>query len=121
IGEAPLPTVRPAGWRAQLEVVARLQWSIYRRHPWLARVISMTRPSLLPNGMAHTEWALRAVDSHGLDTNTMLHIAVALFGYVRGSAMNLDMQTEAEQETGLTDEQWMESQDAAFNKVFASG
>jgi AcrR family transcriptional regulator len=121
LGERPLPTTRAAGWREQLELVARLQWSLYREHPWMVRVISLTRPNLMPNGMAHTEWALRAVDSLGLDTNTMLHVAVALFGFVRGSAMTLDMQAEAEQETGLTDEQWIESQDAAFTRLFASG
>jgi DNA-binding transcriptional regulator YhcF (GntR family) len=121
LGETPLPNRRPAGWREQLEFVARLQWLLYRRHPWMVRVISLTRPSLMPNGMAHTEWALHAVDSLGLDTNTMLHVAVALFGFVRGSAMTLDMQAEAEQESGLTDEQWIESQDAAFTRLFASG
>jgi DNA-binding transcriptional regulator YhcF (GntR family) len=121
LGEALLPTRRPAGWQEQLALVARLQWSLYREHPWMVRVISLTRPGLMPNGMAHTEWALRAVDGLGLDTNTMLHVAVALFGFVRGSAMTLDMQAEAEQETGLTDEQWIDSQDAAFNRLFASG
>ncbi len=105
--ETPLPANRPAGWRPQLELVARLQCVIYRRHAWLARVISMTRPDVLPNGMTHSEWALRAVAGLNLDPNTMLHVAVRLFGYVRGSAMNLEMEAEAEQETGMTDEEWV--------------
>src|SRR6266700_1658710 len=64
LGEDRLPAPPPPGWRAQLELSARLQWTLYRRHPWVPHVISMTRPQLLPNGVAHTEWALRAL--HGL-------------------------------------------------------
>jgi DNA-binding transcriptional regulator YhcF (GntR family) len=121
MAQPPRPRTRPPGWRAQLEVVARVQWAMYRRHPWMARVISMTRPNLSPNGMAHTEWALSAVDGHGLDPNTVLHLAVTLFGYVRGCAMNVEMQTEAEQDSGLTDEEWIESQGANFARFLASG
>jgi hypothetical protein len=102
-------------------VVARVQWDMYRRHPWMARVISMTRPNLSPNGMAHTEWALSAVEGYGLDPNTMLHLAATLFGYVRGCAMNVELQSEAEQDSGLTDDEWIESQGANFARVLASG
>jgi AcrR family transcriptional regulator len=123
LGQVRFPETRPPGWRAQLELVARLQWAGYRRHPWLARVVSMTRPTVLPNGMLHTEWALAAVAGldPGLDPNTMLHMAVNLFAYVRGSAMNVEMELESEQDTGLTDEQWLESQSAPFARVLASG
>ena len=37
-GTQPLPEPGPAGWRAKLELAAQLQWSIYRRHPWLPPV-----------------------------------------------------------------------------------
>jgi len=123
MGEIQFPEIRPPGWRAQLELVARLQWAGYRRHPWLARIISMTRPAVMPHGMRHTEWALSAVAGFdpGLDANTMLHVAVNLFAYVRGSAMNLEMELESEQDTGLTDEQWLEAQAAQFDRVLVSG
>jgi hypothetical protein len=80
----------------------------------------MTRPTVLPNGMLHTEWALSAMDGLGLDPNMMLHAAVNLFAYVRGSAMNVEMELESEQDTGLTDDQWLESQGAQFARVLAS-
>src|ERR671936_533271 len=94
LGEVRFPETRPPGWRAQLELLARLQWAGYRQHPWLARIISMTRPAVLPNGMLHTEWAVSAVAGFypGLDPNTILHMAVNLFAYVRGSAMNVEME-----------------------------
>ncbi|MGE6738201.1 GntR family transcriptional regulator, partial [Streptomyces sp. NPDC059900] len=51
-----LPDDGPLGWRAKLELVARQQWRLCRRHLWLPRVVSFTRPALVPNMMAHTEW-----------------------------------------------------------------
>lgn len=120
LGEVQFPEPRPSGWRAQLELVARLQWAGYQRHPWLARTISMTRPTVLPNGMLHTEWGLSALDGRGLDPNTMLHVVVNLFAYVRGSATTVEMELESEQHTGLTDEQWLETQGAQFARVLGS-
>jgi len=119
--EDELPEPAPPGWRARLELVARLQWAIHRRHPWLVQVMSLTRPRPAPNAMAHTEWALRAVDGLGLDPVTMLYIHITTFGYVRGMAVNFELEAEAEQDTGITDEQWMESQGSALTTILASG
>lgn len=121
IGELHLPDPPPRGWRAQLEVAARLQWAGYKRHPWLPPVISLTRPQVLPNGIKHTEWSLRAVDGLGLDPNTRLHVAVTLFGFVRGTAVNLEPEAEAAQDTGLDNEQWMDSQEAAMAALLKTG
>jgi AcrR family transcriptional regulator len=121
IGELHLPDPPPRGWRAQLDVAARLQWAGYKRHPWLPPVISLTRPQVLPNGIKHTEWSLRAVDGLGLDANTRLHVAVTLFGFVRGTAVNLEPEAEAAQDTGLDNEQWMDSQEAAMAELLKTG
>jgi len=121
IGEMHFPDPPPRGWRAQLEVAARLQWAGYKRHPWLPPVLSMTRPQLLPNGVQHTEWSLRAVDGLGLDANTRLHVALTLFSFVRGTAVNLEPEAEAALDTGLDNEQWMESQEAAMAELLKSG
>jgi DNA-binding transcriptional regulator YhcF (GntR family) len=120
LGEERLPEP-PPGWRAQLELSARLQWRLYRRHPWMPHVISMTRPQLLPNGVDHTEWALRALHGLGLPPNEVLHAAVTLLGYVRATALNLEWEAQAREETGVTDEEWMEAQDPAMGELLATG
>jgi AcrR family transcriptional regulator len=84
--EIPLPAQPPPGWRAQLEVSLRLQWRLHRRHPWLSQAIPLTRPEFVRNGMAHTEWILRAIDGLGLTPTAMLHASVSLAGFVRGVA-----------------------------------
>ncbi|MEU8265456.1 TetR/AcrR family transcriptional regulator C-terminal domain-containing protein [Micromonospora sp. NPDC048999] len=120
MAEVPLPAVPPVGWRARLELLARAQWAIYRRHRWLPHVISMTRPQPLPNGVAHTEWAVRATAGRGLDGQLRWQAAVTLMAYVRGIATSLEAQAHAEQDTGLTDEQWMETHEVMFQEIFTS-
>ena len=119
--EAALPDPPPPGWRARLELIARLQWAIHRRHPWLVQVMSLTRPEPAPNAMAHTEWALRAMDGLGLDAVTMLYVHITTFSYVRGIAVNFELEAEAEQQSGITDEQWLESQGSTMAAILASG
>jgi DNA-binding transcriptional regulator YhcF (GntR family) len=119
----PPPGLSPEqdGWRACVEALARLQWAMYRQHMWLAQAVSFTRPLLAPHAMAHTEWTMRALDGHGLDPNTLFRAAVMVANHVRGTAVNLEDEAQAEQETGLTDTEWMQAQQDRFATVLASG
>ncbi|MFF3597020.1 TetR/AcrR family transcriptional regulator C-terminal domain-containing protein [Kitasatospora indigofera] len=119
-GEAAYPAVPPEGWRAQLELGARTLWSLFRRHPWLAQLGSLTRPLLLPNLMVHAEWALRALDGRGLDARAMLDVHVLLYGYVEGIAANLEREAQAEAATGLSEDEWMDRQAPAFRAITSS-
>lgn len=84
-------------------------------------MISITRPQLLPSGMAHTDWGLRALDGLGLELDTMLQLYLSLVAFVRGLAVELESEAEAEAETGLTSDEWMQSQDAEMGRVLAAG
>lgn len=119
--ECPPPEDAPPGWRARFELMARRQWAMYRIHPWLAQVISFTRPEPTPNAIPNTEWALSAIDGLGLDASTMLYLVVTLFGYVRGTAINLETEAEAVRDTGLSDDEWMQSQTERIAAITASG
>jgi DNA-binding transcriptional regulator YhcF (GntR family) len=121
MGEAAFPTPPPQGWRSRLELAARLQWRLFRRHRWLAPAISLTRPQLAPNAMAHTEWVPRALEGLGLDPSAMLHVHIVLFSYVRGLATSLEAEAEAEQDTGMTSDEWMDTQEAALDAITSSG
>jgi AcrR family transcriptional regulator len=121
VGEDPLPARPPKGWRAQLELSSRMQWRGFRRHPWLAQALSITRPQLIPNGMRHTEWALRALDGLGLTIQEMMHIHMTLFSHVRGLALNLEAEAQAEQDSGLTSDEWMQTQEHGFRVIAGTG
>jgi AcrR family transcriptional regulator len=118
---ATLPERPPPGWRAQLELVARRHWTLYRRHHWLAAFLSMTRPQLVPSGMIYTEWVLRALDGLGLDRASTLHAALTVLGFVRGVAVNLEPEAHAEQDTGLTNTEWMQAQERRLQEILGSG
>jgi DNA-binding transcriptional regulator YhcF (GntR family) len=96
----------PPGWRSHLRVAARLQWSAYQRHPWLPRLISLTRPAVLPAQLAYGKWTLRALDGLDLTPSTRLHVYATMVNYVRGTAINIESEATAELDTGLTSVQW---------------
>jgi DNA-binding transcriptional regulator YhcF (GntR family) len=121
LGDDPLPTQPPEGWRACLELSSRLQWKGFRRHPWLAPALSITRPQLVVNGMRHTEWALRALDGLGLTEEQALHVHLTLFSHVRGLALSLEPEAQAQQDTGLTNDEWMQTQENDFLAVLKGG
>jgi AcrR family transcriptional regulator len=121
LGEDPLPARSPTGWRPQLELSSRMQWQGFRRHPWLAPALSITRPQLIPNGMRHTEWALRALDGLGLTIQEMMHVHITLFSHVRGLALNLEAEAQAEQDSGLTSDEWMQTQEHGFRVIAGTG
>lgn len=119
LGQERFPATPPAGWRARLELCARLQWTLFRRHPWLAPAMSLTRPQLVPNALAHTNWVLDAFEETGVSLKDRMYIHVMLFSFVRGVATALEPEAEAERETGMTFEEWMESQMEEFESLIA--
>ena len=121
LGESVLPESPPPGWRAQLELVARREWAAFRQHPWLARVMSISRPEPLASSIAYAEWMLRALDGHGLDAVTRMQMHITLFGFVQGIAVNLETEAEARGDTGMTDDEWMQTRLPDFAALAASG
>ncbi|MBB4688735.1 TetR/AcrR family transcriptional regulator C-terminal domain-containing protein [Amycolatopsis jiangsuensis] len=119
--EALLPVPGPDGWRAKLEFAARAQWTLCRRHPWLAGAVSFTRPAFVPGMMAHTEWLLRALDGLGLSMTTRMHEALAVHSLVIAAALSESDEREAEQETGLTLARWQHIQRKRADDLFAGG
>lgn len=120
-GEPELPFPGPEGWRAKLELISRRQWQLCRRHLWLPRAISFTRPLLVPNMMAHTEWTLRALDGLGLPMTTLIREALTLHGLVLTVALSMADEVEAEQETGVTLDRWWLTQRTRADQLLRSG
>lgn len=111
----------PADWLAALDAGARRLWEIFRRHPWAAAVMSLTRPQVTPNVLAYSEWVMSAMAAAGLEPHRIFQVHLTLFSYVRGLAVSLEPEVVAEQETGITFTEFVDAQDAAFASVFTSG
>ncbi|SDH27751.1 regulatory protein, tetR family [Sinosporangium album] len=117
----PLTTAAPAGWREQLEQVYRLQWRLYRRHHWLAELVPLTRPPLVPEAMAHSERTLHALTRAGLSRAERNRATFALPALVRGLALAAADELRAERETRMRTAEWWTAIDAEAQQWFRSG
>ncbi|MFI1254428.1 TetR/AcrR family transcriptional regulator C-terminal domain-containing protein [Streptomyces netropsis] len=120
-GEVELPADAPADWRGRLAAGVRLQRALYRRHPWLAKAMSFTRPPLSGNALALMEWMMAPARELLPDTPALLHTTVTVAGYVRGLAVNLEDEAEAEQDTGLTHAQWLKTRHGRLAEILEGG
>jgi DNA-binding transcriptional regulator YhcF (GntR family) len=120
-GEEPFPPQPPPGWRERLEMAARLMWMVCRRHPWAAEVLSMTRPQVMPNLITYAEWSLGALRQLGFGIDDMMHAHITLFGHVRGTALSLQSEAQAQQDTGMTNDEWIETQESDVRTLLATG
>jgi AcrR family transcriptional regulator len=111
----------PDGWRARLELAAHSLWAMFGQHPWLASALSLTRPQVLPSALPYTEWVLTALDGNGLDLDTMFTTYLTLINYVRGIAVNLESEAEAEAVSGLNSEEWLDTQEPQLRSILPPG
>lgn len=115
--ELEMPADVPGGWRARLTLVARSNWELYLRHPWMLQVAT-TRPPLGPNLLAKYDYELRAVDGIGLSDLEMDLIVQMVGDYVHGAVRGAVGATLVAQATGLSDQQWWERAAPVLEKVF---
>jgi AcrR family transcriptional regulator len=104
-GEMARPAEVPGGWRAKLELVARENWQLYRRHPWILQIPS-ARVSLGPHAMAKYDYELRAVAGIGLTEVEMDSVVNLMTAHVEGAARRWFEAWQIERKSGMTDQQW---------------
>jgi AcrR family transcriptional regulator len=109
-GEDPLPQRVPVNWRDRLEIASRRMWAVFRRHPWAAEALSLTRPQALPNLMSYSEWSLGALRDIGYPAHRMMYAHLTLFGHVRAVALSLQSEVRAQEDTGMTNDEWVDTQ-----------
>jgi AcrR family transcriptional regulator len=115
--ETPRPDDVPGGWRERLRLIARENWALYHRHPWMLQVAT-TRPVLGPNLVAKYDYELRAIDGLGL-TDIEMDMTIATLGdFVHGAVRAAIAKGQAEQQTGRTEDEWWEAYQPLLAKVF---
>ncbi|MEV5753269.1 TetR/AcrR family transcriptional regulator [Actinoallomurus sp. NPDC052308] len=116
-GERSGPVETSGGWRERLAGVARANWALYRRHPWMLQVATV-RPALGPNALAKYDEELRAVEGIGLTDVEMDAVLTLVLQHVVSSARLLVEAAEAQSRTGLTDEEWWAAHAPLLAEVF---
>ncbi|MBW4722081.1 TetR/AcrR family transcriptional regulator [Saccharothrix obliqua] len=116
-GETARPVDVPGGWRGKLTRIARENWELFLRHPWLLQVAT-NRAVLGPNVAAKYDYELSAVDGIGLTDVEMDAVLGLVLGHVQASARLAVDAARIEQRTGLTDEQWWQATAPFLARVF---
>jgi len=120
LAELELPGSPSGDWRADLRMLARQGRALILRHPWSA-TLGLARPSLGPNQLGVTEFALRALDGLGLDIDTMMGMGATVSAFVRGFVQTEIAEREARRRTGMTEDQWRLSMAPYVRTILASG
>lgn len=110
-------SVDGTGWRSRLDRVARDNWALYRRHPWLLQVAT-GRPPLGPNVIARDERELAAIDGVGLNDVEMDSVITLVNGFVHEAARGAADASAVVAQTGLTDARWWAAMAPYLDNVF---
>lgn len=108
LGDLELPDGQQ-DWRLAIEGALRAVWSAMTAHPWLAGALSMTRPEVLPNAMPLSEHLLGALRSAGLEPVAAFTEYLCLLNLVRGLGMNVEPELADRADTGMTNDEWMDT------------
>ncbi|WP_097866368.1 TetR/AcrR family transcriptional regulator [Streptomyces sp. rh34] len=128
LGE-PLSTEpdRPAGahdgpddWRAAVGTMARSYRDNLRRHPWLLK-INQARTVLGPSALRGLELSLTALRSMGLRDPELIGVIITVNSFVEGLARTQGDAAEAVAQTGLSDEEFWDSQRPYLERAMLSG
>jgi AcrR family transcriptional regulator len=115
VGETARPPI--TDWREGLAGIAKENWDLYHRHPWILQIAAY-RPPMGPNIIAKYEYELSAVEGIGLSDVEMDSVVSAVLGYVAGAARGSVEAAQAEQRTGISDADWWAANAPLLDQVF---
>jgi AcrR family transcriptional regulator len=104
-GDVDEPARQPGGWREAMQFIARRNWDLYGRHPWLLN-LSHARPVMGPHVSRNYEAELRPLDGIGLTDIEMDDTLALVLSHVSSVARTRFLQHSALQESGQTDMEW---------------
>ncbi|GAA1592347.1 TetR/AcrR family transcriptional regulator [Kribbella sancticallisti] len=99
------PSRQSGGWRGALEFIARRNWEVLMKHPWLHEVPA-ARSALGPNITLKYEAELRPLDGLGLTDVEMDSSLGLVVTHVGATARAAAEHLRTQRESGLSDQEW---------------
>jgi AcrR family transcriptional regulator len=99
------PSQQPGGWRGALEFIAKQNWDLYHRHPWMLQAATW-RSVLGPHAAIKYEAELRPLDKLGLSDVEMDAVLALVLTHGEGTARAQATRDRTQQDSGMTDEEW---------------
>ncbi|WP_433401650.1 TetR/AcrR family transcriptional regulator [Streptomyces sp. CA-146814] len=110
----------PGDWRSAIDTMARTHLDNLRRHPWLLK-INQARTVLGPSALRGLELSLTALRSMGLRDPELIGVIITVNSFVEGLAGTQADAAEAVAQTGLSDEEFWDSQRPYLERAMLSG
>lgn len=115
--DAHEPARQPGGWRSGMTFVARRNWELYARHPWLMD-ISEARPMVGPHASLKYEAELGPLDGIGLDDVEIDSTLTLVLSHVANAASVRIGHLAAQQQSGQSDAEWWHEIAPLLEQVF---
>ncbi|SDU50771.1 TetR/AcrR family transcriptional regulator [Jiangella alkaliphila] len=110
----------PVGWREALEEMARGIWQMCLDHPWYP-LVDQVRPLLGPNNIAGMDQLIRRLQPTGLPDRQLVLMVSVVDGFVTTVARSHVNAMQAEQRTGISEEEFWEAQEPVLVKMMETG
>ena len=107
-------------WREDMRSIARGLRAMTLRHPWMAIQGAGPR-NFGPNTVQSYERVLSAIDGLGLEIDDMLVMIETLDAFIRGRTLEDLSEQEAVRRSGLSQDDWMQTQVPYIESLMASG
>lgn len=107
-------------WREWVEVCARGSWALYLQHPWLVQV-DRSRPLLGPNALLGFEMYMTGLADTGLTDQEKVAVISTVDAYTVGLCRYHIFSLQAEERTGMSDEEFWAAQEPVLIKAMETG
>lgn len=107
-------------WRGVMDVFAREARGLYLAHPWLLQV-NQARPVLGPNALTGVEGILHGLTGIGLTDQEMVMVLSVVEGFVMGVTREHVNALQAEEQTGVSNQEFWAAQEPILAKAMNSG
>ncbi len=110
------PSQQPGDWREALRFIARRNWDLYLKHPWILQ-ITVGWPILGPHTTLKYEAELRPLDGLGLSDVEMDSTLTLVLAHVEGCARAHVIRDRTQRESGMTDAEWWVLQEPVLARL----
>lgn len=110
----------PVGWREALDEMARGIWQLCVDHPWYPQV-DQVRPLMGPNNIAGMDRLLSRLKPTGLSDKQLVLMVSVVDGFVTAVARAHINSLQAEQRTGISEEEFWAAQEPVLIKMMETG
>ncbi len=116
MADVPLPP-ESGEWRTDLHGACVAMWRAMTAHPWFAGALSMTRPASMPNAMPLADRMMGSLHAAGVEPRQAFTDYLGLVTLVRGFGETLEPELADRAETGLTNDEWMDTRVAELRAL----